>query len=171
MKHCEKTNVTFRREEALLVTGAVDKLNIELLRDGIDRGDLVGPCTIVDDHAVRVGRVLLVCEEAHSLDKCTFNLCESRTMFRGAECCLDAKSAEVVFVCVLTWPKSTAGFRLCPQSYTRSLRRIVVAPVKTSTSTCDGICNVVSAFTRSEAVQFGLKCTCLLSQLGSGIPH
>ncbi|TVU44684.1 hypothetical protein EJB05_04133, partial [Eragrostis curvula] len=37
---------------------------------------------------------------------------------------------------------STAGFKLCPQSYTRSLRRIVVAPVSTSTSTCDEVCNV-----------------------------
>jgi hypothetical protein len=38
----------------------------------------------VDDHAVGVRCVLLVCEEANSLDECTFNLSESRTLFRAA---------------------------------------------------------------------------------------
>jgi hypothetical protein len=72
--NCEK-RLTFGREDALLVTGAVDQLNVELLWDGVDRGDLVRPCAIVDDQPVRVGCVLLVCEEAYSLDECTFHLC------------------------------------------------------------------------------------------------
>jgi hypothetical protein len=69
------SRLTFGREDALLVTGAVDQLNVELLWDGVDRGDLVRPCAIVDDQPVRVGCVLLVCEEAYSLDECTFHLC------------------------------------------------------------------------------------------------
>jgi len=76
---CEGLNyekgITFGREDTLLVMGAVDQLNIELLWDGVDRGDLVCPCTIVDNQPVRVGCVVLVCEEAYSLDECTFHLC------------------------------------------------------------------------------------------------
>ena len=73
MKNYEK-RFTFRREDTLLVAGAVDELDIELLRDGVNCGDLVRPCAVVNDHAVGVRHVLLVCEEAHSLDKCTFHL-------------------------------------------------------------------------------------------------
>ena len=73
MKNYEK-RFTFRREDTLLVAGAVDQLDVELLRDGVNRGDLVRPCAIVDDHAIRVRCILLICEEAHSLDKCTFHL-------------------------------------------------------------------------------------------------
>jgi len=124
----------FRREDTLLVAGAVDELDIELLRDGVNCGDLVRPCAVVNDHAVGVRHVLLVCEEAHSLDECAFYLSESRAVFRAAHFhwrrfCMSS------FYLALTWPRSTAGFRLCPQSYMMSLRRIVVAPVRTSIST------------------------------------
>ena len=57
--NCEK-RLTFGREDALLVAGAVDQLNVELLWNGIDCRDLVRPCAIVDDQPVRVGCVLLV---------------------------------------------------------------------------------------------------------------
>ena len=149
MKNYEK-RFTFRREDTLLVAGAVDELDIELLRDGVNCGDLVRPCAVVDDHAVGVRHVLLVCEEAHSLDECAFYLSESRAVFRAAHFhwrrfCMSS------FYLALTWPRSTAGFRLCPQSYMMSLRRIVVAPVRTSISTCDEISNNVSALSRNEA--------------------
>ena len=72
--NCEK-RLTFGREDTLLVAGAVDQLNVELLWNGIDCRDLVRPCAIVDDQPIRVGCVLLVCEEAYSLDERTFHLC------------------------------------------------------------------------------------------------
>ena len=61
--------MTFGRQDALLVAGAVKHLNVELLWNGVHRGDLVCPCAVVDDQAIRVCRVIFVREEAHSLDK------------------------------------------------------------------------------------------------------
>jgi hypothetical protein len=56
--------------------GAVDQLDIELLRDSVNCGDLVCPCAVMDDHAVGVRCILPICEEAHSLDECAFDLSE-----------------------------------------------------------------------------------------------
>jgi hypothetical protein len=75
MKNRQK-RFTFRREDTLLVVGTVDQLNIELLRDGVKCGDLVCPCAFMDDHAIGVCHILLVCEESHCLDECAFDLSE-----------------------------------------------------------------------------------------------
>lgn len=66
----------FGGEDALVIAGAVDELDVELLGDGVHGGDLVRPRAVVDDQPIGVGRVLLVREEADPLHECAFHLAQ-----------------------------------------------------------------------------------------------
>jgi hypothetical protein len=113
----EIASFTFRGEDMFLIARAVIELDVELFRDGVHCWDLVCPCPVVDDQAVGVSCVLFVCEESYPLHECTFNL--SKTQEQNSEqphIIQTMMSIEQPVVSELTWPKSTAGFRLCPQS-------------------------------------------------------
>lgn len=133
-------------EHAFLVMSAVHHLDIELFRDSVDSWDLVIPCAICSYQSLWVTWVFLLHEISKSLYKSPFYLWSITIISMYTT----NVNSEVVtnhrcdFKYYWTCPRSTAGFMLCPQSYTISTLSILVSPVRIFTSTCNCNCILVN---------------------------